>query len=196
MELMRYIRILVRHRWIALVVFGVTFGAVALISFSQDAYYESSNTFVVRPRVVESSDVIRAIDTLARGVEINATYAAIARSDQIQGRAEQHFDPEEVPDVDSVSAQVLTGTNIIEITVSGSEPEGVQAMAQAVGEETVAFVEKLGDIFQLQPLDAAEVPRRPAGPNRLLTLIIGFVVATTLAIGVSVMAETLDVPSA
>lgn len=196
MELMRYVRIVIRHRWIALIVFAVTFGAVAFLSFSQDSYYESSNTFVVRPRVVESSDVIRAIDTLARGVEINATYAAIARSEQIQARAEQHFDPDEIPDVNSVSAQVLTGTNIIEISVTGPEPDSVQAMAQAVGEETVAFVEDLGDIFQLQPLDAARLPRQPAGPNRLLTLIIGFVVATSLAVGISVLAETLDVPSA
>lgn len=195
MEFMRYIRIAIRHRWIALTVFGVTFGAVALLSFSQDAYYESSNTFVVRPRVVESADVIRAIDTLARGVEINATYAAIARSDQIQQRATEHFDSEEIPEIKSVSAQVLTGTNIIEITVTGSDPEGVRAMAQAVGDETVMFVESLGDVFQLQLLDAAAVPRGPAGPNRLLTLIVGFTVATTLAVGISVVAETLDVPS-
>lgn len=196
MELMRYIRIVIRHRWIALFVFVLTFGAVALFSFSQESFYESSSTFVVRPRVVESSDVIRAIDTLARGVEINATYAAIARSDQIQRKAEEHFDSDEIPDVNSISAEVLTGTNIIEITVTGPDPEGVQAMAEALGNETVAFVNDLGDIFQLNPLDSPRVPRNPAGPNRLLTLIVGVVAATTLAVGFSVMAETLDVPSA
>lgn len=196
MELMRYLRIVIRHRWIALIVFTLTFGAVAALSYSQDDYYEASSTFVVRPRLVESSDVIRAIDTLARGVEINATYAAIARSDQILNAAEDQFDPGEAPEVDSVSAKVLTGTNIIEISVTGPEPEGVQAMADAVGSETVNFVEDLGDIFQLEPLDEAELPRSPAGPNRTLTLILGFVVAATLAVGLSVAAEAVDVPSA
>lgn len=189
MELMRYIRMVIRHRWIALSVFMVTFGAVAFFSFSQDAYYESASTYVVRPRVVESDDVIRAIDTLARGVEINATYAAIARSNQIEKRAELRLDGE-VPDIDSISANVLTGTNIIEIAVIGSDPEGVQAMAQAVGDETLEFVNNLGDVFQLRPLDSANLPRSPAGPNRLLTLIVGFVVATSLTVVTAVIAET------
>jgi capsular polysaccharide biosynthesis protein len=146
--------------------------------------------------VTESGDVIRAIDTLARGVEINATYAAIARSDQIEERAEAHFEEGEVPDIDSVSATVLTGTNIIEVSVVGPEAEGVQAMAQAVGEETLAFVNNLGDVFQLQPLDAANLPRIPAGPNRLLTLIVGFIVSASLAVGVAVLAEAIDAPPA
>ena len=64
------------------------------------------------------------------------------------------------------------------------------------GSETVNFVEDLGDIFQLEPLDEAELPRSPAGPNRTLTLILGFVVAATLAVGLSVAAEAVDVPSA
>lgn len=194
MELMRYIRIVIRHRWIALSVFVVTFGAVAFFSFSQDAYYESTSTFVVRPRVVESDDVIRAIDTLARGVEINATYAAIARSDQIEDRAKSSFDGE-APDIESVSANVVTGTNIIEVSVVGPDPEGVQAMSAAVGAETLRFVNNLGDVFQLQPLDAANLPRAPAGPNRLLTLIVGFIVATSLAVGVAVLAEAIDAPA-
>ncbi len=196
MELMRYLRIVVRHRWIALSVFAVTFGAVIFFSYSQDSYYESTSTYVVRPRVVESDDVIRAIDTLARGGEINATYAAIARSDQIEQRAETHFPEGQSPEIDSVDASVLTGTNLIEISVVGADPEGVQAMNEAIGEETVEFVNGLGDVFQLQPLDAANTPKSPAGPNRLLTLMAGFVVAAVLAIGLAVLAETIDVPSA
>jgi capsular polysaccharide biosynthesis protein len=196
MELLRYLRIVARHRWIALSVFAITFGAVIFFSYSQDDFYESTSTYVVRPRVVESDDVIRAIDTLARGVEINATYAAIARSDQIEDRAKARFPDGEAPDIDSVDASVLTGTNLIEISVVGPDPEGVQAMNQAIGDEALDFVNGMGDVFQLQPLDAANLPRVPAGPNRLLTLMVGFVVSASLAVGVAVLAETIDAPPA
>lgn len=196
MELMRYLRIVGRHRWIALTVFVVTFGAIAVLTFSQHSYYESSTTYVVRPRLIESSDVIRAIDTLSRGVEINSTFAAIARSDQIEMKAEAHYPPGEKPEIDSISATVLTGTNIIEVSVTGPDPSEVQAMADAVGTETALFVDTLEDIYQLELLDVANTPRRPAGPNRMLTLAVGAIVAVTLSVGASVIAESFDVPPA
>lgn len=196
MELKRYLRLVIRHRWLALGAFALTITATAILIFSQASYYESSGTLVVRPRVVESSDVIRAIDTLTRGGEINATYAAIARSDRILDRAGEHFESGETPDAIAVSADVLIGTNLISIVVRATDPENARALADAIGAETMSYVDELGDVFQIESLDAPQLPSRPAGPNRFLTMLVGFVVATFLAVGIAVLAEQLDVPPA
>lgn len=151
--------------------------------------YESKATFVVRPTSVEGSEIVRAFDTLIRGVEINATYAAIARSDLVKGRAAQRLETQGIDTTAlTVGAEVVTGTNIVAIDVRGEDPEAVAAYASAIGEETVGVVEDLEDVFRLQPLDSAAVAKQPVGPNRRLTVglftVLGAALGVFGAIGV------------
>lgn len=149
---------------------------------NQPDVYASTATFVVRPASVEGSEIVRAFDTLIRGVEINATYAAIARSELVKQRANRALDRlgiERHPS--TVEAEVVTGTNIISISVRGEDPVGTAAYASALGEETVKVVEDLKDVFRLQPLDRPTVPTSPVGPNRRLTLVLFGVLGVAVA---------------
>lgn len=173
MDLSRYWSV-VRDHWVFFVGgFVITALLASVFAFNQPDVYRSSATFVVRPRVLEGSEVVRAIDTLNRSVEIGSTYAFIARSDVIKDQAKESLDGE-VGSV-SIGADLVPGTNVVEITATGLDPEDAALMAEAVGKETVGYVADLQDAFELVPLDAAEVPDEPFSPNRALTVAFGII---------------------
>lgn len=189
MELTRYAQILRRWWYLALVAFLVTTISTAMLVQRQPQVYESDGTFVVRPRAANNEDTVRAFDTLVRGVEINATYAAIARSGLIRDRAEEHLD-EGLADTDmSVDAGIVTGTNLLELTVVGENADAVHQLATALSEEIVAYIADLGDAYLLAPLDPPELPRSPTTPNRNLVLTGGVLVALALAFALPMGAE-------
>ena len=173
MEVATYLEI-IRKRW-RLVAIGMvaTVAFTALFVSNQESVYESSGTYVVRPRSVDVEDAARAIDTLVRGVEINSTFASIASSNLIKGRAKERVDPSIDTSGLKTSGRVITGTNILELSVTGEDPTAVHALAVAVGEITVSYIQDLDEIFELTLLDPPRVPKIPVGPNRPLTIVIG-----------------------
>ncbi len=195
MELRRYIEIVI-NRWpIALAGLLVTTLLTAVFVARQEPTYQSSGTYVVRPRTLDAVEGVRAIDTLIRGVEINSTYASIARSGQIFERAAATLSPDVGTSGLSSASNVVTGTNIIDISVTGPDPEAVYAMAVAVGQETIAYVDELQDVFELQLLDAPSEPNRPIGPKTGLTIATGLVLGAGLGVLLAVASEAFLAPA-
>ncbi len=188
MELSRYLDIVKRRWWVVAIAFVATAAATLTLIMRQPDVYESSGTYVVRPRALEAGDAVSANDTLSRGVDITATYAAIARSKNIRDRAERLDASTQASDL-NIDAEVVTGTNIVAVNVTGEDPEAVYALAVAVGDETTRYVYTLNDIYQLQPLDPPDVPTKPVGPNRRLLTAAGLVLGLLVGLGLAVLVE-------
>jgi capsular polysaccharide biosynthesis protein len=171
-ELRQYLRALKRHWW---VVGGVALVTVLALSFvwQPKTVYETSGTYVVRPRSAEAGETVRATEALNRGVEINATYARIARSDAVKERAQDRLAAQALPtDGLAVRSEVVAGTNILEIGATGSDPDTVAAYATAIGEEAAAYLDDLGEVYLLQELDPPGDPDVVAS-NGTLTMVVG-----------------------
>jgi capsular polysaccharide biosynthesis protein len=193
MEIRRYLLMIRRYWGVVLGTLVVVGGISAVSAIRQPWVYESSGTFLVSPRATDAQETVRAIDTLIRGVEINSTYANIARSNKIRDLAKAKLDPSvEVGDM-TISADVLTGTYILEISARGPNPEDVAAYATAVGDEAVSYIFNLEDAFELKPLDQPRVPRSPIGPNKPLTIALGaafgLLLGLLLAVGFDYLAR-------
>lgn len=191
MEFRTYLAI-VKKRWkIAALALVATVAFTGLIASGQEPQYESTGTYVVRPRPVADGDTVRAIDTLVRGVEINSTFARIASSDVIKAGAKDRVDAAIDTSSLKTSGKVVTGTNIIELTVSGADPEAVYAMSVAMGAETVSYIGQLDETFELSPLDEPRLPKNPVGPNTPLTIATGAFLGVLLAAGLAIGVEAL-----
>lgn len=195
MELTYYLRIVGRRWPFAIIGLLITTGLTFAFLQRQPFVYQSTGTMVVRPRTVNSADGVRAIDTLTRGVEISSTYATIARSNLIRERAKERLGPSVDTAGTTVSSEVVTATSILEVSVTGRDPEVVTAFATEITRETVAFVGELQPVFELQIIDEPQLPTRPIAPKR--TLILGTGVVFGLGVGVvfALLAEAAARPA-
>ena len=193
MELKQYFEAVKRWWYVALVAMAVTSFATVVFVTEQPDVYESTGTYVVRPRAVSPDAAIDAVDTLNRGTEIiSSTFARIAESDVIRDSAEENVRPVFRGEGLEVAGTVVTGTNIIEITVQGPNPETVYQLAVAIGDEVVRYVGELDDAFVLAPLDAPAMSEEPVGPNRPLTVATGVALGATLGIVLAIVAQYLS----
>jgi capsular polysaccharide biosynthesis protein/GGDEF domain-containing protein len=184
MELRRYGAI-VRRWWVfALLALVSTIGATVWFVQRQPVIYESSATYVVKAGEFD------ALDTLIRGAQISATYASIARSEYIRQEARDALPGYEGVDI-SVSAEPVTGTNLIDISVRSEDPEAAQVFAEKISERTVAYVADLEEAYALEPLDSPSLPVQPVAPNEPLTIALGVIFGLVLAFGAALFLEYL-----
>lgn len=193
MEVGRYLRIARRRWFVLLVATAVTTVLTLAFVLPQEAYYRSSGTYLITPRTDEA-DRLDAFDTLSRGLSISATYASIARSEAIRQRAETQLGDPDVLGEMSVSAEPVTGTNLVEISARGQDPDLAQSLAEAIGTETIVYLEEIGDSFQLEPLDPPDTPGSPLSARKKLTVGLGVIVGLLLGMGVAVMLENMGAP--
>lgn len=189
MDLFEYLQVMGRRWLFTAIGFLLTAGLTFIFVDSQPSVYESSGTFVVRPRTTDSADSLKAIDALTRGVEISTTFAHVASSDLVKQRAEERLDEALRQSDLAVSSEVLTSTNVIEVSVRGGDPQAVHALATAIGEETIAYVSELQRVFDLRVLDAPRVPRQPVAPKRGLLLGTGMVLGLGVGMVFALLAE-------
>jgi capsular polysaccharide biosynthesis protein len=176
---------LLRRRWWLLLVGLVPTVLVALANVSgQPTVYESTSTFVVRPVQADPEQIMRAMDTLLRGVEINTTYANVVSSRLVRARALDGLEltADERAGL-AATGQVVTGTSILEIRVTAAAPEVARDYAAAVAAETLTYINELENGFGLVPLDAPSMPGSPSGPGALLAVTVSVLLGTALGVG-------------
>ncbi len=194
MELKTSIRTFLKHwYWLPICVM-VTLAGTLLFTLRQSEIYEANTTFVIRPHssLIVEDEFVSTLDTLSRRVEINNTFAEIANSSSIKGKAAEDLGLSKNQQKDlSVSGRVLAGTNILTIAVKGTDPDIVRDFAETVSVETINFVNNLYDVFELEQLDRAETPTRPIGPNLPVNLAIGFVIGLALGLAIIFLVDYL-----
>jgi diguanylate cyclase (GGDEF)-like protein len=199
MELRTYLQILLRRWRIALAAFLSTFVTTIMLTFTQTPVYEASTTYIVTPAGVyeDVRSLVDGLDTLSRRTEIASTYAKVAASRLIKQQAADalFLSKSQVGDL-AVSGRLVAGTNVIEITVEGSDPGLVELFANMVGVKTASYVLELYDTIGLRPLDSATMPRSPVSPRKGLNLALGVVCGLALGAGLAFFAEYLQAPRA
>jgi diguanylate cyclase (GGDEF)-like protein len=192
-----YLRILLQRWWLILIALLATLGITAAFTFSQPRIYQAETTFVVRPRanLIVDDEFVKALGTLSRSVEISTTYAEIANSNLIKNQAIKKLGLSGQQGAGlSVSGKLLAGTNILRIVAEGNNPELVRKFADAVGVETKNYINNLYDVFDLELLDTAELPRLPVSPNVALNLVLGAFLGFFLGLTLIFLAEYLQKP--
>lgn len=193
MEIKTYLGILARRWWIILPAFALTLALTFLFTRNQPRIYETSTTMVMRPQtsfVQDERELVRLVDLLSQRVEINTTYAEVAESRLVKNLAIERLDlsSQERKNL-FVRSKVIPGTNILQITVGGTNPLVLQEFADAVRAETRTYISRLYDVFELEPLDDARVPSEPIRPNVPLNLAVGALLGLTLGMTLAFLAE-------
>ncbi len=197
MELKTYLRILVAKWWIVLPIFLVTVGVTAAFTLRQPPTYESVASYVLRPRLSEADNrnAVGALSILG-SPEIAGTIVEVANSRLIVGQAVSQFNPtvEQISRM-SASSRKVPGTNVIEISVQGSDPALIRDVAAAIGEKTVAYVLGMYSPYELQQIDQPALPISPIKPKKEINLALGALAGLLLGAGLAFTAHYLQSPS-
>lgn len=197
MELKVYLQVLIKKWWLILPVFLITVGVTLWLTLSQVPVYEATTTYILRPNASDddAKNLLSGLDVLSRRAEIASTYAEVANSRLIKERAAERLGISSAQRKTlSVDSQVLAGTNVLEMVVSGNDPALVRDFANTVGDETITYVEDLYETTQLAPLDRATLPTSPVKPNTKLNLAMGVVLGLVLGVGLAFVAYYLEIP--
>src|SRR5688572_27523568 len=135
MEVKMYLRMLQRGWWLVLLCTLIAMFMSLSLNYVTVPTYQSTARFVVSPDASLSigSDVINSINTLDKR-SIATTYSAVLNSDTIftQAIVDLKLDPVQVTDY-LRSAVVLPESNVLEVSVEGSNPQITMMLANSIG---------------------------------------------------------------
>lgn len=197
MEIKMYLRMLQRGWW--LVVLCTLVATIVSLTFS----YLSKPTYVATARYVVSpdatvsvgaSDVLNSINTLDKR-SIVTTYAAVLNSDTIftQALVDLKLDPDQVAGY-LRSAIVLPETNVLEVSVEGSDPQLDMLLANSLGKQASTYIDGLNQGFNIRVLDPAQMPTVPIRPQPLRDVSLAIVFGIVLGVSLAIIREQLTSP--
>jgi capsular polysaccharide biosynthesis protein len=188
MELKIFLRLLLKRWWIVLSSVLVTVAGTLIFTYFQTRVYSASVTYVVSPssEVLNGTNFLSGLSVLGGQPTVANTYASIASSETVKQKATQILGLSLAQAMKlKVSSRVQTNTNIIEITVEGSDPLLVQGFATKIGESTVEYVNTLSGVYDLKILDGAKSPGEPIRPNMKLNVVLGLALGLILGCGLA-----------
>jgi GGDEF domain-containing protein/capsular polysaccharide biosynthesis protein len=167
----------------------ILFGSIGL-RLLETPVYEASATFIVRPNVTSEDDFLSALATVSRQTEIARTFAQIADSKAVKRQVAERLGPDQDLGDISLDARAIGGTNLLEVTVRGRDPQVITQYSAALGAVLVKYVNDLYGTFSLSPLDEASAPRSPLALDAPWQLVLSVALAATLAAAVAFAYES------
>lgn len=189
MEIQHFLTVCRRWWWIVVAAFVVTVAATVALTGTPTRQYQSSSTFVIQPQAAQEDDQVKALDALVQGGMVSETYASIARSRLIRDRAEHALGGARRTQGTTVSAEVVTGTRLIRLTVGAKDPVLARRLADSVSHATISYVNGLGDTYRLDPLDPPTLPAHPLPTKRSITFLLGGILGLMLGLGLAYVAD-------
>jgi capsular polysaccharide biosynthesis protein len=142
---------------------------------SQPERYSATTVVAVAPAesIVDDADVIDVVGGLDRGTTVE-TLAGLAASASVTqtAAAEIGIDIAEYDDYD-VDALRAVGSNLVDITASGPDPQVVADLAAATAAGTAAQFNTLYRVYRVDIVTAAGVPTASDRPSALLVVAAG-----------------------
>jgi succinoglycan biosynthesis transport protein ExoP len=168
MEVKLYFRMLQRNWWLILLTAMVALTVSLTISYLATPQFSAVARFIIVPSssLTSGADVVRSLDTLDRR-SVVATYAEVMNSSRILENASNflNLDAATILKDYSIQAVDLPDSSVLELTVSGPNPQLAAQLANAIGFQSITFTRSLNLIYELNILDTADPPELPFSPE-------------------------------
>ena len=196
MEIQLYFQMIKRGWWIILLTTLIALATSLAVSYFVTPQYEAVARFIISPGagLVSRSDVLNSLDTLDRQ-SVVTTYAEIMKStriynDMLTALGLRSSDLTEY----SYDASVLPSSSILELRVSGPNPQVVAEVANAVGNQTIDFTRSLNQIYNVEFLDVAAPPLVPVSPQPVLYAGMAIILGLAGGVFIAILSEQLRTP--
>ncbi|MGC7870001.1 YveK family protein [Desulfosporosinus sp. SYSU MS00001] len=197
-DLRQYLEVL-RKRWLIIaaipLIAAITSGAISF--FILKPSYEASTTLIVGKKATEEGQAAAQMldnNVLLANQQLAKTYATIAQSRTVEENVIKDLDlPLTAEDLDKlISVDQVKTTEILEIKVSNTDPKLAASIANTMAQEFSKAVIEIKKVDSVSIVDKAEFPNAPVKPNKILNILIAFVVGLMVAVGIAFLLEYLD----
>ena len=197
MEIKLYFRMLQKNWWLILLTAMTAVTVSLAISYAAVPQYSSIARFIIIPSstLTSGADVVRSLDTLDRR-SVVATYAEVMNSSRIfEGSADfLGLDANTIIKDYKIQAVDLPDSSVLELTVSGPNPELAAQLANAIGFQSITFTRSLNLIYELNFLDTAIPAELPFSPEPLRDGLVALLLGVGIGGILAVLSEQIRVP--
>lgn len=194
MEIRLYFQMLKRGWWIVLLTVLTALVASLAASYLAIPQYEAVARFILSPDIASTGGpdpevVLRSISTLGNTTVMN-TYAEVMKSDRAYNDALAfiQLQPEDFADY-TYKAAVLPDSSVLELTVTGPNPQMAAKMANSIGYQTISFTRGLNQVFNLDFLDVAIPSLSPVSPQPQRDAFLAVVFGAFAGMGLAILSD-------
>lgn len=197
-ELRQYWEVL-RKRWMIVVALPLIAAlSSGMISFFViKPVYQASTTLIVGKKASEGGQAAAQMldnSVLLANQQLAKTYATIAQSRTVEQNVIKDLNlPLTVEGLDKlISINPVKTTEVLEIMVNNTKPELAAAIANSMATEFSKAVIQIKKVDSVSIVDTAVTPDKPVKPNKILNILLAFVVGLVTAVGLAFLLEYMD----
>lgn len=167
-------------KYLAAIVLAAALGALAagFWAAGQPERFSTTTTVAIAPDagIVDDADVIDVVGGLDRGAIVETLAGLVTSSSVVaESAAIVGIAPLDVGEYD-VDAVRVTSANLVDVMVSGPDPELTAALADVTAETAAARFDELYRVYRVDVVTAADVPGTTDRPSVVLVAAAGAVV--------------------
>lgn len=116
---------------------------------------------------------------------------SLLKSSRVKKQVMDEVGLESLSDYD-ISVESTTTSRIIEVSVSGTDPEKAAAIANAMAESTAEVSSEVMGVDAVNIVDPATAPSSPSGPSRMLYIAVAAMGGLFLAVAIVVVSDMMN----
>lgn len=191
MTLLELFRLLKKHLQIVVllpVACALVVGLYSVI-FVRNQYTATSSMYVLAQN--DSSNSNSLYSDLNASQMLTNDVAKLLKSNRIVSQVGSEVGIEELKGY-SVSVTSETTSRVITLSVTGPDPQTAADIVNKMIEDVSGVAQSVMNVESVNPVDMAQAPEKPSGPNRLLYTLVAFVAGLFAAIAIVVVSDMLN----
>lgn len=191
MTLLELFRLLKKHLQIVVLLPVACALVVGLYSaiFVRNQYTATSSMYVLAQN--DSSNSNSLYSDLNASQMLTNDVAKLLKSDRIVSQVGSEVGVEGLKGY-SVSVTSETTSRVIALSVTGPDPQTAADIVNKMIEDVSGVAQSVMNVESVNPVDMAQAPEKPSGPNRLLYTLVAFVAGLFAAIAIVVVSDMLN----
>lgn len=191
MTLLELFRLLKKHLQIVVLLPVACALVVGLYSaiFVRNQYTATSSMYVLAQN--DSSNSNSLYSDLNASQMLTNDVAKLLKSDRIVSQVGSEVGIEGLKGY-SVSVTSETTSRVIALSVTGPDPQTAADIVNKMIEDVSGVAQSVMNVESVNPVDMAQAPEKPSGPNRLLYTLVAFVAGLFAAIAIVVVSDMLN----
>ena len=196
MNIKMYLRMIQKGWWIIVLALLASMNVTLIMDMFSTPVYEATTRMIVLPNPdsFTGRDFVSSLSSLDNS-SIVTTYADVFDSEFNQQAFVSTLNlPDDEVEAYTQSTVILPDSNVMEIYVTGPDPDVVAQWANGVARTGIDYMKTLYQVYEVNILDAAVVPLEPISPKPLRDVSLGAVLGLLIGAILAILRDQLRIP--